>query len=312
MKLFSYIFILSITILACSDEGKIIERWETGEVKIKQFSIDRSNTWEIHYYPSGKIKEEGKKQLNWKMGEWNGWYENGIKQYQIIYREGKPFGHYTKYHPNGIVKESGTYNFDGDHDEHYTSYNENGIDIESSSFRSGVTLDKWEKIDEIHSIKYLYFPNGCIKESKTFRKSKEHGKSSRYYTCGTIQSEGNYNNGYKTEKWTNYYESGKIQSEGNYSLGEMTGKWTFYYPSGKRELEGKYLNGRKIGTWSFWLENGVLEYKIKHLENGTKIREEWEWKNDSISYRIQYKESVKITTAYKHGKKMRTTRIKTK
>jgi antitoxin component YwqK of YwqJK toxin-antitoxin module len=108
-----YILLLLATSLFSCTNSEVIEKWENGNTKIETYQVDRSRNFEVHYYESGKKKEEGYTSGGEKILDWKGWHENGKLKYEMLYREGKSFSDYIKYHKNGNVKESGSYDESG-------------------------------------------------------------------------------------------------------------------------------------------------------------------------------------------------------
>jgi len=96
--------------ISCSDEGpKLTGYW-------------------TRYYNSGEIKEIGKIVCNQKFGEWLYFYKSGqIKKFEkyegIDILDSNPNigylnGSYLEYHPNGIIKTTGTYKIIEENKEH--------------------------------------------------------------------------------------------------------------------------------------------------------------------------------------------------
>lgn len=61
------------------------------------------------FYPSGKIKVNGLKQGDDRVGTWSSWFETGEKKSEASYENGLKQGSYRIFHRNGQVQVAGYY-----------------------------------------------------------------------------------------------------------------------------------------------------------------------------------------------------------
>ncbi|MDD2623076.1 MAG: hypothetical protein WC142_04950 [Bacteroidales bacterium] len=132
-KLFIAICSLSI-ILGCTQnktESKIIETWEDGKPKkIEEYIIQKDGSKllykETMFFDKEQKFIEGtynkKKERN---GKWTSWFENGNKNSQGTYVDGKEHGKYTVWYPNGQIHYIGKYHH-GQKSGKWKFYNEEG------------------------------------------------------------------------------------------------------------------------------------------------------------------------------------------
>ena len=91
-----------------------------------------------------------------------------------------------------------------------------------------------------------WFPNGQIKNIRTFKDGEEDGL------------------------WTEWYENGYKEKEGTFkdSSGNPIpdGVWTYWYENGQKEKEIGYKDGKENGKWTYWYENGQKKYETTYKD----------------------------------------------
>ncbi len=140
-------------------EGKLLEEYEYNNTQKNGFA---------KYYKNGKLDREGNYKDNEKEGVWKGYFESGVKYYEITYSNGKQNGAAAFYDSNGKISRKEKY-IDGSREDIWTSYDENG------NVQSEITY-KNNRID-----------GAC-----------------KYYFEGSLSSSGKCINGTKVGTWTFY------------------------------------------------------------------------------------------------------------
>lgn len=97
-------------------EGSAIYYDENGKKDIEEtYHADNLLGKYIYYYPNGKKKEEGshiynpETKITHQDGLTTRWREDGTKESEDTYKDGKPDGYYAWYHENGQMSEKGMY-----------------------------------------------------------------------------------------------------------------------------------------------------------------------------------------------------------
>lgn len=98
-----------------NEEKVVLASYADGKPKMEQVFIvnDKGQKQlykETHYFPEEKKYIEGTyDEFTRRDGKWTSWYENGKKNSQGTYENGKLQGKYTVWHPNGKVFYEGKY-----------------------------------------------------------------------------------------------------------------------------------------------------------------------------------------------------------
>jgi antitoxin component YwqK of YwqJK toxin-antitoxin module len=148
------------------------------------------------------------------------YYENGQKESEGNYKDGKEEGLHTTWYENGQKESEGNYK-DGKEEGLHTTWYENGQKEAEYNFKDGMRngkLTQWEE-------------NGCKWE------------------------EGYYIND-KPDKLFGWHENGQKRCEESWKDGEMDGEWISWYENGQKESEGNYKDGKEEGLHTIWHENG--------------------------------------------------------
>ena len=95
---------------------------------------------------------------------WIEWYENGQKEIESFFQDGKERGLVTEWYENGLKREERTF-------KQFITYTENGLN----------------RSREIYKRLFTYYNNGNIKEEKNYRNGKEWGLRILYHDNGIIK-----------------------------------------------------------------------------------------------------------------------------
>lgn len=120
-------------------------------------------------------------------------FDNGNKESEADFSDGKMNGIYRTYFPNGNLNEEIEY--------------KNGIPD--------------------GTVKY-YYENGKLSEAGLVKENKKEGTWKVFYEDGNIMIVENYHENYLTDSTYSYYPDGRMEMKGYYEKGLAQGKWTFY------------------------------------------------------------------------------------
>lgn len=138
---------------------------------------------EAGYPADGKI-EEGPYKDDRKEGLWTRYFNDGVTpKLKGNYINNRPEGQYTKYHPNGKVREVGTF-VKGSYQDSLKRYYENGK-LEYAGYYDA-------NGQEVGKIKF-YYPNGQLEFEYQSENGKSVGKATRYYENGDVKESIKYN-----------------------------------------------------------------------------------------------------------------------
>jgi len=81
--------------------------------------------------------------MNGRVGKWTFWYENGKKEYEGTYKDGKQDGLVTQWYENGQIFWKGTLK-DGEQQGLHTYWYENGKKSFEETYKDGELISKKE------------------------------------------------------------------------------------------------------------------------------------------------------------------------
>jgi len=119
-------------------------------------------------------------------GEWHEWYENGQKEREQTWKEGKRIGKWDEWYENGQKDSESTYK-DGKRFGKATKWHENGQ----------------KAIEQI------------------FKDGKRHGKETRWHENGKKEFEGTWENNVGVGEWKEWHEDGSKKKEGTWEENKL-------------------------------------------------------------------------------------------
>lgn len=284
------------------------------------------------FYNSGKLKEVNFYKDGLLDGTSTGYYANGLKQYEVNFRENKKEGLTTNYYPNGKIQSQGWY-IDGDQDGDWIEYNEKssmtfkGTYLENdyygttqSFFANGALdyetdyLSGWIRAvhqfdstgKEINTItltngtgkyKGIYF-NGKTRFDGAYLQGELHGTFTNYFVDGTVETVRNYDHGFLNGAYKDFYYGGQLYSEGQYEMEKKAGLWKTYYKNGKIMREEMFIDGDRNGKSVYYFDNGKIEKEVYYkdgLRNGSNKRYSDDGQLVDIIY---FKDDVPVSYTY--------------
>lgn len=184
-----FLCLLSIAVLPnCAlshDGGIVLQDDDTQKLNQKDRNGLKQGYWvfygkdrpEAGIPASGKI-EEGPYEDDRKNGLWTKYHNDGVTpRIKGTYVNNRPQGFYQKMHPNGKVKEEGTF-IRNSYRDSLKRFHENGVIEFAASYN--------ETGREQGKVKY-YYPNGQIEFEYTASNGKPNGKATRFYENGDVK-----------------------------------------------------------------------------------------------------------------------------
>jgi antitoxin component YwqK of YwqJK toxin-antitoxin module len=184
--------------------------------------------------------------------------KNGLKQ-----------GVWVIFHPNGRIKQEGTYR-DDKKNGYFKDYTENGDLIRVTKYVEDIAQPDAAEIAKLQ-VQNEYYPDGRIKSTTMYRNGIPEGVKREFKPDGTIERSVEYHDGAvigegivledgsRDGAWKEFYSDGSLRAEGLYESGKRVGEWKFYHPNGKTEQLGKFTkSGKPDGTWRWYYDNGQL------------------------------------------------------
>ncbi|HHS95520.1 MAG TPA: toxin-antitoxin system YwqK family antitoxin [Phaeodactylibacter sp.] len=230
-------------------------------------------------------------------------------------------GDFKTYHPNGNLKEEGTYFFGAkvgqwlyypeqggtpqienypilEKEENlYTDYFETGSYKNRGALKNGKPQGEWNTYNQdgfliqtlnfqegtLEGLYQKYHPlEGTVQTISYFKNGKLNGQSLSFAKDGkTITHSGQYIHGNKTGHWKYYDNDGTLLQEEHYVQGKLKGKQTFYFPNGKIRKQANFFNGGLHGAFVVYNEKGQIIKQGEYLQ-GQKIGT-WTKRNESLS-----------------------------
>ena len=149
----------------------------------------------------------------------------------------------TQYYENGQKESEGNYK-DGKEEGLHTTWYENGQKEAEYNFKDGMRngkLTQWEE-------------NGCKWEEGYYINDKP-DKLFGWHENGQKRCEESWKDGEMDGEWISWYENGQKESEGNYKDGKEEGLHTIWHENGQRAKETNWNNGIR-GKITHWNEDG--------------------------------------------------------
>jgi len=302
------------------DSGKQIGLWvmyyESGQIRSKvSYKAEKLNGKAAYWYESGQLKSIANYKVipnpkpnvslnrNYNMerqywiqvreGKQVSYYENGKKQEESFYKNGKINGAHkkwfntgqlirlTEYHDGIIHGKNNTYFANGNPQQIITEKSEKS-ESESRYRRSKYYEGKYE----------TYFQNGQVKLKAFYKNKKLAGKYISFYENGKKSRESNYKNGLLTGQSKSWFTNGRLKSVVGHKTTKIDGELRSvkdgveitYGQNGIPTSKGFYKNGKKNGLWQTWHTNKQLKYEVSYCAGAPcKQMKQWDINGNLIN-----------------------------
>ena len=199
----------------------------------------------IYYYENGSVRAKGNYKKDIQEGFWEYFFPDKTLQQQGKFKNGLPEGEWTWWHNNSVVHRKETFK-KGKEEGEIIEQDSTGKIITKGFYTNGRKEGSW-----------YYFVNDH-KEEGFFVDDLKDGKWKSTYSNGQVLFEGSFINGIPIDQHIFYYKNGKIRETGSYSNGQKDGEWKKYNQLGEVILSIVYKNGE--------------EYKIDGVKVKKKIK----------------------------------------
>ena len=253
-----------------NDQVEVLSQFKDGYVvRVKQWQENGTPRWDVGFIEGNLgikgMPWEGERNIRKFRKLFDGlatiWNENGQKEVQVNYREGRLDGLLTKWY-------------------------ENGKKMEEANFKG----------DKKNGLMTLWYKNGQKQEEENFKDGKQDGLSADWYENGQKRQVSNWKEGklMSVVAWkpngqkcpaTNlkdgnglkvgYYQNGQKKEEENWKDGIVDGLSTWWYENGQKAYESK-LKGDKCLSAVTWKPNGDM-CPMTNLSDGNGV---WVWYNE--------------------------------
>ena len=190
-----------------------------------------------------------------KTGWWVSVDDQGRKVYEGFFKDGKPNGKFTRFHPTGAVRAEMNYLPGGMRVEAKHFDTEGRIRAEgcySDKLRDGQWVFYSEKKLPLYRINYL---KGTIE-----------GTAIRYDANGIMAEQTVWTSNRLNGEQIIFYPDGKPQARIHYEKGLMHGSYELLYPDGTPEIRGLYASGVKTGKWYYFRPDGQTDYVLPYRD----------------------------------------------
>lgn len=292
--------------------GQLKERYE---IKTDNQGNEMYNGLYEAWYESGQLKAKGEFKnrlisdnstgstgipLGGRQGKWILWYENGIKESEGYYKDGKSDGFYTSWYENGNKEVEGNIKEDKWNGLKSTWY-ENG----------GKKSECYYKNGNIDGLQTYWYEGGNKEAEENYKDGKLHGFNTRWYKNGEMYFKKSYIEGslsstefkdtnYNSDKVIldrQYYDNGQLKFLRDVSINEdgnyyTNGLATSFYENGNKKIEDNWKDGISNGMSSGWFENGNIRFKANY-KNGKLEGLYTEWYENGIKKsETNYKDNI--------------------
>ena len=165
--------------------GTVIDHHENGQLSLEQIYANGVVTKETHWYESGKIKAEGSgRKYEEPDGKWTRWYENGNKEFEEHFKNGKRDGKWNRWYASGQMDTDWSHRDDKPSGK-WTSWHENGQKSSEQLFIGGVR----------EGLYTTWYSNGQKRSEERFLYGKLDGDSTVWDENGQVTKEAIYEDG---------------------------------------------------------------------------------------------------------------------
>ncbi|MCU0369843.1 MAG: toxin-antitoxin system YwqK family antitoxin [Bacteroidales bacterium] len=107
-------------------------------------------------------------------------------------------------------------------------------------------------------ISYDYYPDSTVKAVIELKNGEPDGVTKIYFENGQLEETRSFKKGMMHGKWESWNRDNIRIAEANYVDNKKDGKWFVWDNNGVLRYDMTYKNGMKTGTWFMYDENGKL------------------------------------------------------
>ena len=189
-----------------------------------------------------------------RQGKWEKRYPNGKLIYEGQFKDGKPFGNWTRYYTGGMVKAK-------------IQYDENSDSAFVQLFSEpGKKIAEGNYVDEKRAGKWTLFTRDIKISEENYVDGEKHGISRTFYPTGELFEKAEWKNGVQDGNYEVFFKNGEPYMQCKYSEGKRNGLCLSYFKNGRVEMEAYYKNNLRDGDWKFYNDDGEHLYTLKYNE----------------------------------------------
>lgn len=158
-----------------------------------------------------------------KNGLYERWHDNGQKEYDCMYVNGKRHGLYQSWHTNGQKRSEYIY--------------VNGL---------------------YHGLCKTWYTNGQKYMEWMYTRGQRDGLQLMWFMTGQKLEESNYVNGKLNGLHQRWYPNGQMSIESRYVNDILNGLERSWYSDGQKKMECSYTNDKLNGLYQCWYSNGEI------------------------------------------------------
>ena len=208
-----------------------------------------------------------------KQGPWHKYHPgDSVFRYEGQFKDDKPYGLFTHYFINRIVKVELTYH--SPERSLSKSYYPDGTLMAVGMYDNQRKDSTW----------VLYDLYGSKISEDNYVQGKRYGYWRKYFADGKLMQEKYYENDLESGTIKQYFSSGILYREAIYVEGGLEGEATFYHENGLLKSEGKYYHDAKTGVWKTYDEDGQLIDERRYVKGVPEHRDSDYIQEDSSEY----------------------------
>ena len=284
---------------ACSNNEKIIEKWENGFPKKVHFDDGHLN-YEKNYYETGELQSEGALVDDLRMKEWKFYHPNGNLKKLAFYKDGKPFGETERYYEDNILQSKGKYDEMGQQTSRWIYKWKNGNHKEKGDYEFGLRIGLWKYYNERGAIEREEILNRdeMPRMVKIYNGASKFVRYEEYHPNNVLKlEEVKLDTFPKRTRYKLFYNNGQLREEGLKISSKEIGVWNFWYSTGNKMATGQFYEENisnnsidfknkqhkqlptrifkaiKIGKWLYWDEQGEKIADINYSVSKTGCKE---------------------------------------
>lgn len=215
----------------------------------------------------------------------NEWYSNGIKEFEVPYKDGEPHGEYNRWSVHGDLIGKGKFHkgkLDGPQETFFIGQLNNHPRQSISFYDRGSREGRWEefafngnKIAETYYEKdkptkvwkYWHKDTGTLIEETTCFENNENGYRKTFTDAGKPIEEYECRYGKKHGIAKEFYIGGSLRQSATLDNGTLNGRLQKFFANGKLLREEHYRNGVRDSVWFELNASGDTIFK-QTFENG--------------------------------------------
>ncbi len=239
--------------------------YDNGQIsQLRELTKNQNNGSVKSWYPSGQLRAHTDFVNGiYKDGTWGTWYEDGSKQSEVAWKNGKRHGLFQAWYRTGDIMTRQNYENGKPQGKHRQWY-EKEVPMNIKQYDKG----------KLNGPFLEYWPNGQLRKRSVYDYGVVTDTTTHYNDDGRLVKENIYHNSDSVLVTRKYFSNGNLLSLRTEKLGKPDGVQQDYYENGQIQKEEHYklylkpaVFASKEGTWRVWDESGKLILTRKFEKN---------------------------------------------